>query len=422
MSRDAREAIRSWATIGAFSAIKGVVIIGLYKAIANNYSKPELLLFSQLYSIILILATLPSGITSTATIRYYTLNPTAFSLIVHRARPFWLAYLVGVLASILLFASEISHSAGGLAWLSALATPLAVFGVLFNIFVAAVENAKTSYIRNGLVTVLSPAALCLVMWVGRLSVWNALFLACIASGLLSLFFFQERKGACRQLRSLISVPLRWKLGKSVTGLVGSSLVSSAGLPLSFYVLRRAFAAKYGADYAANMQAVIRVSESYMYVFGTVMSVYFFPRIAAKVRVASQLALYMGGVAAAMLILYVLRKQVIGLLFNARYLEFSDALAAFLVADFFRLITVALNLRLISHSRYGAYLLAELTFSSAMVALTLVACFVGRLPSWSSRPFGLIYVTANLASCAVASLMNRIPTPRQELEQETRKYA
>ncbi len=401
MSAAAREAIRSWATIGLFSVIKGVVIIALYKAIAMGYSKPELLQFSQLYAITLILATLPSGITSTATIRYYKLNPIAFSLVLHKARPYLLGYLVVLLLCIPIFEREVGQSTERVWWLGAFAMPLAVLCVLFNIFAGAVANANSRYTQNGWVSVLHPTALCLTVWLGWFSIGNALLLACFISGGISFLFFRERKQAWHQLGSLLTRPMRWKAGKSVSGLLASSLISSAALPLSFYILRNVFSLKYGPDYAANMQAIIRVSESYMYVFGTVLSVYFFPRIAAKARVGAQLALFMVMVAIGMIIVYGLRHQIIGLLFSSQYLAFADTLPAFLLADFLRLIMFVLNLALISSSRYRDYLTTELTFFAAMAALTYLASHMGEQPSWQIKPFGMIYLIANVIGCMTA---------------------
>ena len=155
-----------------------------------------------------------------------------------------------------------------------------------------------------------------------------------------------------------------------------------------------------------MQAVIRVSESYMYVFGTVLSVYFFPRIAAKASYVAQLKLFMALVAVAMLALYLLRQEVISLLFNSNYIAFSETLGVFLFADFLRLFMFVLNLLLISYSRYGDYLAAELAFFIAMVTLTFAATRLDGISSGEIKSFGFIYLLANFVGCLTAYMKFR----------------
>ena len=177
-------------------------------------------------------------------------------------------------------------------------------------------------------------------------------------------------------------------GRSRTQLLKFGFMGIAGaicMPLTYILIREQISETLGLESAGYWQAVWRISEVYLMLITTTLSLYFLPRL-GEIRVASELKaeivrLYKFVVPVVLvcgLSIYVLRDLIIRILFTEEFLPIGDLFFWQLIGDTLKISSWVLGYVLLGRVMVKAYVFAEIVFSALFLVLVM----------WLIRPLGL----------------------------------
>ena len=160
------------------------------------------------------------------------------------------------------------------------------------------------------------------------------------------------------------------------GLMG--LTSALAVPVTFMLVRDHLAIKLGLPAAGYWQASWKISEIYLMLVTTTLSVYYLPRL-AEIRTAHELKteifkvyrLVMPIVIIGAIAIYVLRNFIINTLFTQDFLPMREIFSWQLAGDVLKIGSWVLAYVMLGRSMVKIYVMSEIIFSSSFVLLSWV---------------------------------------------------
>lgn len=158
------------------------------------------------------------------------------------------------------------------------------------------------------------------------------------------------------------------------GLMG--LTSALTMPVTFMLIRDHLATNLGLTAAGYWQASWKISEIYLMLVTTTLSVYYLPRL-AEIRTASELKIeifkvyrfVMPIVAAGAATIYLLRDFIIGTLFTPDFLPMRELFPWQLLGDVIKIGSWVLAYIMLGRAMVKIYLITEVSFSILFVFLS-----------------------------------------------------
>lgn len=164
-----------------------------------------------------------------------------------------------------------------------------------------------------------------------------------------------------------------KLGKY--GLM--AMVTAIVVPLSQMLIREHLMQQFGQTQAGMWQAVIKMSDVYLMLITTTLTVYYLPRLAEitdtltlrrEIMKVYRFILPLTALGAGMV--YLLRDQLVILLFTQDFYAVSDLLGWQLVGDVVKIGSWVLGFVMIGRAMTRAYIITEVAFAASLVLITM----------------------------------------------------
>lgn len=164
------------------------------------------------------------------------------------------------------------------------------------------------------------------------------------------------------------------------GLMG--LTSALTVPISYMLIRDFLAADLGLEAAGYWQASWKISEIYLMLVTTTLSVYYLPRL-AEIRTASELKLEIVKVYRVVLpvvivgatIIYLVRDFIINMLFTAEFMPMRELFAWQMLGDVIKIGSWVLAYIMLGRAMVKVFVISEIVFSVLFVLLSWI--FVGQ---------------------------------------------
>jgi PST family polysaccharide transporter len=246
------------------------------------------------------------------------------------------------------------------------------------------------------------AVLCLTLDL-RGAVLSIVF-AQVISLIVNGYFFLRRNSARRiaPLLSLDGQPLRSLLGFTAMALIGGAATQAASL----YV-RTNITSLYGWHQAGEWQAVVKISEIYLSLATSTLTIYYLPRLSQaesltdfKKLLFPAMSWILPAVLVGCLSVFALRHLIVQVAFTPEFYPIADIIWAQLIADFLRIASYLFAMVMWAKKMTRTFVIMEVTFAAlfAVVSVQLAARLgiIGVL-------YGQVitYMLYTLASMAVA---------------------
>ncbi|MES2105900.1 MAG: O-antigen translocase [Pseudomonadota bacterium] len=204
-----------------------------------------------------------------------------------------------------------------------------------------------------------------------------------------------------------------KLDRTIARQLGAfalmAIVTAVAVPLSQLLIRNHLVQDFGWNAAGYWQAVIRISDMYLMLITTTLTVYYLPRLSEiadrgelkkEIRRVYRFILPVTVLGAATV--YLLRSWIIQIVFTADFAPMLDLLAWQLIGDVIKIGSWVLGFVMLGRAMTRAYIVTEIVFSLSLVLLTY----------WLTPIFGLkgsvLAFTINylLYWICIAAILNR----------------
>jgi polysaccharide transporter, PST family len=377
---------------GAATIVRVVAAIGLNKVLAVYVGPAGYALVGQFANIV-ALATSASGSSVGTGVTKYTaeyFDDEARQTAIWRAAARCITIGCAVLATVLLVASEFVAQwllgDGGLSTVVvALALTLLPIG-LNNLLLAVMNGRKAvrAFVIQNVATSITAAAL---SWM--LAAQYGLTGALLALSLNQALMFLVTMWLCRRepwmsWQSFVG-PTDKASVRAVLMFALMTLTSAAVLPVGQMLVRSQLIDNLGETVAGQWQAVFKISEIYLMLFTSTLSVYYLPRLAeirsrsamwAEIRKVYAFVLPLCIAAAGAM--YVTRHWIAAHLFSRDFVGMVDLFAWQLTGDVIKIGSWVLSFVLVGRAMTRWFILTEIVFTASWVVLTsLLLGVVGR---------------------------------------------
>ncbi|PXX42528.1 O-antigen translocase [Undibacterium pigrum] len=155
-----------------------------------------------------------------------------------------------------------------------------------------------------------------------------------------------------------------------------AIVTATVVPLSQMLIRNQLVQDFGWQQAGYWQAVTRISDIYLMLITTTLTVYYLPRL-AEIKAAAELKKEIARVyrfvlpltALGAVMVYLLRDLMLWLVFTEEFRPMLQLLAWQLVGDFIKIGSWVLGFVMLGRALTTPYVITEIVFSLSLVALT-----------------------------------------------------
>jgi PST family polysaccharide transporter len=168
-----------------------------------------------------------------------------------------------------------------------------------------------------------------------------------------------------------------------------ALVSAATVPTAQIIIRNYIADHISMDAAGYWQGVWKISEVYLLVVTTSLSVYYLPRLSEllgkevlRKEIFSGYKILLPVVLAMAIMIYLLREFIVIILFTREFMPMADLFTFQLTGDVLKIASWLLSFLMVAKAMTKLYVITELCFISSFVIFSIV--FLNR--------FGLVGVT------------------------------
>lgn len=222
----------------------------------------------------------------------------------------------------------------------------------------------------------------------------------LAWNILRAFFPHLKKLSIDLLENKIN-----KLGDFLA--IGLSIVVFSRL--GFYLMREYNMATFGLAQTGLWEAAIRISEGYTFTFNTTFLVIFYPKVASLIPQPKQLQRYFWQtlqfllplILIGLLFAFLLKEQLLILLFDASFLPASALLAWVIVGDFFKFINYLLSNILIAKGRTRLFIFLQAVF----IGLSFIMVYV-LSNSFALQALPITWVSTYILSVMVLGVILR----------------
>lgn len=167
-----------------------------------------------------------------------------------------------------------------------------------------------------------------------------------------------------------------KLGLKLSHFSLMALVSALTVPVSQILLRNIIAHDLGINAAGYWQGMMRVSDGYLMLITTSLSVYYLPKLSALVtnreirtEVLNGYKIILPTVLIGCVTIYLLRFYVIELLFSKKFFQMESLFFWQLIGDFFKMASWVLAFLMLAKAKTTIYIITEIGFSALYVLLS-----------------------------------------------------
>lgn len=181
--------------------------------------------------------------------------------------------------------------------------------------------------------------------------------------------------------------LRWRLlwgrpdaavAKNLGRFALMAVTSACVVPISHILIRDHLIAEFGLQAAGYWQAVWKISEMYLMLITTTLSVYYLPRL-SEIRSAQDLKkeIFQGYrvllplAALGALTIYLLRDWMIALLFTVQFAPMRDLFMWQLIGDVLKIGAWLLAYVMLGHAMTKTFMITEVVFSASFVGLVML---------------------------------------------------
>jgi PST family polysaccharide transporter len=169
-----------------------------------------------------------------------------------------------------------------------------------------------------------------------------------------------------------------KLGVKLSHFSLMALVSALTVPVSQILLRNIISHDLGINAAGYWQGMMRVSDGYLMLITTSLSVYYLPKLSAlvtnseiRIEVLNGYKIILPVVLIGCIIIYFSRFYVIEVLFSKKFFQMESLFFWQLVGDFFKMASWVLAFLMLAKAKTTIYIITEITFSALYVLLSYV---------------------------------------------------
>ncbi|MBY0574140.1 MAG: O-antigen translocase [Undibacterium sp.] len=174
--------------------------------------------------------------------------------------------------------------------------------------------------------------------------------------------------------------LRGKFDPSMARKLGAyglmALITAIVVPLSQMAIRTHLTQQFGAVQAGMWQAVTKMSEVYLMLITTTLTVYYLPRLAEikdsislRIEIIKVYRFILPLTIVGALLVYVLREHLVRLLFTTEFSQMNQLLAWQLLGDVVKIGSWILGFVMLGRAMTRAYILTEIFFSASLVFIT-----------------------------------------------------
>lgn len=218
---------------------------------------------------------------------------------------------------------------------------------------------------------------------GGLAIWFGLHGALLALALNQSIAFVVTAWLVRhepwfRWRYLVG-PIDMDILKALARYALMAATTALATPIAQVMVRQGLVSRFGLEQAGYVDAMMRISALYLLFFTSTMAVYYLPRIAEirnnnglRDEVWSMVYRVTPAIVALSALIYVLRVQIVELLFDARFLPMAALFGYQMVGDVLKIISWLFAYVMIGRGLTRAYISTEMAFAFSLVALTSLA--------------------------------------------------
>lgn len=187
-----------------------------------------------------------------------------------------------------------------------------------------------------------------------------------------------------------------------------AIVHGVTMPFALILVRDQISGELGIDAAGHWQAVWRVSEVYLAVFMSTMSLYFMPRLselseprALSNEIRRTVMTVVGMVALVALIIFVMRDIIIVTLYTAEFMPMRDLFGYQLLGDVLRMVAWSLGFVLVAKDYHRWYVVLEILMPGIFILCTYLF-----LSGYGLIVAPIAYIVAYLINVIVVAMVLR----------------
>lgn len=251
--------------------------------------------------------------------------------------------------------------------------PLAGLGTLLNSIINGLENYRKFIYRGMISVIISSVIIVLMVYFNGLK--GALFAVAMQMGIIGLIMF-----AITLKEPWLNIKY-WFAGiekqhvKSVGNYILMAVISALAVPLSMIIIRNDIVANLGWDSAGNWQAVRKISDVYLGVITTALSVYFLPKLSKtkgadntvkEIYKTISFVLPLSIVLAAAI--FLMRDIIIMVLFTKEFDSARDLFLFQLLGDIVKAVSYIFAYPMLARGASKWFIFTEVFFSLTLVSL------------------------------------------------------
>lgn len=271
---------------------------------------------------------------------------------------------------------------------------IALPAMVFNILLLAILNGKKEigiYIKSNIL-----GSLTVMLVTGILAYSFGLYGALVAFAISPAITLLSTAILCSNLTWLKASFLWGEINRpsmhELTGLGLMGLTSALVMPATFIIIRDHLTRELGVTQAGYWQASWKISEIYLMLVTSTLSVYYLPRL-AEIRTSVELKqeiikvykFVMPIVMAGSLLIFLLKNTIIEILFTPDFLPMGDLFPWQLTGDVIKIASLVLAYIMLGRAMVKIYIFTEIFFSIIFIIFTWI--FVGE---WGLRGVAMAY--------------------------------
>ena len=370
---------------GVATAIRIGTLIGLNKIMAVYVGPAGYALIGQFSNIVSVASSISGGVVSTGVSKFTAENydnEAAQQAIWRVAARYLLIVTFPISLIIFIFSEQLSIQLLGNASYSpalmylAFALPL----MAVNTLILSIMNGKKemrSYILQNIA-----ASLLGALFSGLLAIWFGLAGALAAISLNQSIVLIVTWWFCRRFSwlrvSAFFGPVNIKSARLLMGFGLMSLTSALVSPIAQILVRNNLMEQFGEVAAGEWQAVFKISEIYLMLFTSTLSIYYLPRL-SEIRERQDLWREIGKVYRLFLpmtiiaagAIYLLRDLLVLILFTKDFIGMTNLFGWQLFGDVLKIGSWILGFVMVGRGMVGWFISTELIFSASWVIFTLL---------------------------------------------------
>ncbi len=155
-----------------------------------------------------------------------------------------------------------------------------------------------------------------------------------------------------------------------------AMVSAITLPVAQIIIRNMLTAKIGLDSAGYWQGMMRISDGYLMLITSSLSIYYLPKLASlktnleiRKEVLNGYKLILPVVFFGCCLIYILRIFIINILYNDDFLKMEPLFLWQLIGDFFKIAAWILSYLMLAKAMVKTFIVTEIVFNSINIILS-----------------------------------------------------